>query len=65
MSKEEIKSTAKTAGLMLTGAVTVLVGAFIMWSIMNFDVLTKAIKYPEAVRQMKIEVRVAQIENGK
>lgn len=65
MSKEEIKSTARTAGLMIAGAIIVMIGAFITWSIINFDVLTKAVKYPEAVRQMKIEIRVAQIENEK
>lgn len=43
-----------------SGAIGLIVLAFLSWTIFNFDVLAKAIKYPEAVREMKIEVRVAQ-----
>lgn len=43
---------------MLTGAVTFAVCSFVFWSVVNFDVLVKAVRYPEAVRAMQIEVEL-------
>lgn len=55
----------KKAQIALTAFASILgfiVVAFLIWTMFNFDVLVKAIKYPEAVRELKIEVRVAQFE---
>jgi hypothetical protein len=60
MNRENIQKTLETAKLMATGAVILILAAIVFWSAANFDVLIKAVKYPEAIRQMKIEVRVAQ-----
>lgn len=46
----------KTVWQMITGAILLAVISFIAWSVMNSDVLWKAMRYPEAVRQMQIEV---------
>lgn len=54
MNKLQVAMTA------LGGAIGLVVIAFLIWTSLNFDVLVKAIKYPEAVRELKIEVRVAQ-----
>ena len=56
MNKKEI---AHTALHMLTGAVLLGTCAIIIWSITNFDVLMKAYKYPEVIRQLKIDVQIS------
>lgn len=54
MNKLQVAMTA------MAGAMGLIIVAFLIWTSLNFDVLVKAIKYPEAVRELKIEVRVAQ-----
>lgn len=49
----------RTALHMAVGAITLLVGAFVFWSIVNADVLMKAMRYPEAVRAMQVEVLIS------
>lgn len=49
-------AVAKVVWQMITGAILLAVISFIAWSVMNSDVLWKAMRYPEAVRQMQIEV---------
>lgn len=44
--------------LMLFGAALLLVVGFTAWATINADVLWKAMRYPEAVRQMEVEVIV-------
>lgn len=42
--------------------VAIFIGALsIIWTVINFDVLVKAVRFPEAVRQMKVELRVSQL----
>lgn len=43
---------------MILGAVLVAVIGFAAWGTINADVLWKAMRYPEAVRQMEVEVLV-------
>lgn len=54
----KVKQTIKTISIMAQGVIYFLVALFIIWSALNLDVLTKAIRYPEAVRQLKINVMV-------
>lgn len=49
----------RTASHMAIGATLLIVGAFIFWSIVNADVLMKAMRYPEAVRAMQVEVLIS------
>ena len=60
MNREQLRKHLETAKLMAQGAIVLILAAIIFWSTANFDVLLKAVKYPEAIRQMKIEVKVAQ-----
>lgn len=60
MSKQKIVNGLKTAGIMAKGIICFLILAFAVWSFLNFDVLVKTVKYPEAVRELKIDVRVSQ-----
>lgn len=53
---EKTVAIVKEAWKLTTMAIIVVTIAFIAWSVMNADVLWKAIRYPEAVRQMQIEV---------
>lgn len=44
----------------IVGALGLITISFLIWTMFNFDVLIKAIQYPQAVRDLDIEVRVAQ-----
>ena len=59
--KKNVSQGIKTTGIMAKGILYFIVIAFAIWSALNFDVLVKAIRYPEAVRELKIEVRVSQL----
>lgn len=59
--KKNVGQGIKTAGIMAKGIINFTVILFLVWSALNFDVLVKAIRYPEAVRELKIEVRVSQL----
>lgn len=61
MNKEKIVKGLKTAGIMAKGTICFLILAFAVWSFLNFDVLVKTIRFPEAVRELKIDVRVSQL----
>lgn len=61
MNKEKIVRGLKTAGVMAQGIIYFLILAFVVWSSLNFDVLIKTVKYPEAIRELKIDVRVSQL----
>lgn len=52
-----VRSTAKT----IMTIINFIVIIYIVWSAVNSDVVIKAIRYPEAVRELKIEVRVSQL----
>lgn len=52
MKSEKLQSIR----LMVSGALLFAVCAFVFWSVINFDVLVKAIRYPEAVRELQVEV---------
>jgi len=56
MNKKEIATTLLH---MTTGAILLGMCAIIIWSITNFDVLMKAYKYPEVIRDMRITVQVS------
>lgn len=43
---------------MLTGAAIMTIIGFTAWATINADVLWKAMRYPEAVRQMEVEILV-------
>jgi len=43
--------------ILLGATITIIVG-FTVWATINFDVLWKAMRFPEAVRQMQIEVQI-------
>lgn len=43
---------------MLLGAALLIILGFTVWATINADVLWKAMRYPEAVRQMEVEVVV-------
>lgn len=43
---------------MLMGATLLAILGFSMWATINADVLWKAMRYPEAVRQMEVEILV-------
>ena len=53
------KTIVHTALSMAAGAATLFVCAVIIWALTNLDILTKAYKYPEVIRAMKIEVQVS------
>lgn len=53
------KEQLKPALHMAAGALLLVVGAFIFWAIANADVLAKAMRYPEAVRAMQVEVLIS------
>lgn len=57
---EKAQVTMHTIGIMAKGATYMIIGAYVAWLIANFDVQVKAIKYPEAIRELKIKVTVAQ-----
>jgi len=48
----------KPIGQMLLGATLLVIIGFTAWATINFDVLWKAMRYPEAVRQMQVEIVV-------
>ena len=59
-TKKNIQESVKTAGIMAKG-ILLFVGVIVLaWTFVNFDILTKTIRYPEAVRELKIDVRVSQ-----
>jgi len=47
---------------MLQGALGLIAIIAIVWSINNMDVIAKAVKYPEAVREMEITVQVTKTQ---
>lgn len=53
-SKEALKPLPYVA---LGATITIIVG-FTVWATINFDVLWKAMRFPEAVRQMQVEVQI-------
>jgi hypothetical protein len=55
-NRAKVAGVAKVVWQMTTGAILLAVISFIAWAVMNSDVLWKAMRYPEAVRQMQIEV---------
>ena len=56
-----MKNKAKVVLTGLAGVAVFLAAISIIWTVMNFDVLVKAVRFPEAVRQMKVELRVSQL----
>ena len=58
---EKVQVTMHTIGIMAKGATYLIIGAYLAWLIVNFDVQIKAMKYPEAIRELKIKVTVAQL----
>ncbi len=50
----------QTAKHMVAGVLAFLAIVAIFWSAANLDVLVKAVRYPEAVRAMKINVSIVQ-----
>jgi len=61
MNKEKFIKGLKTTGVMAQGIVYFLILAFVVWSVLNLDVMIKTIRFPEAVRELKIDVRVSQL----
>lgn len=59
MNRQKLQTFIDTAKLMAIGAITIILAISIFWSIANIDVLVKAVKYPEVIRQMKVQVTVA------
>ena len=53
-----VKNAVKTAGNMIAGALILTILGASIWATINFDVLAKAVRYPEAVRQMEVEVLI-------
>ena len=53
-----VKKSLQTVGTMLMGATLLTILAATIWTTINFDVLAKAVRYPEAVRQMEVEVLI-------
>jgi len=45
-------------GHMIVGATLLIILGFATWATINADVLWKAMRYPEAVRQMQVEIVV-------
>lgn len=58
--REMMRERLHTAKTMFAGALTFAIGVAIIWSFMNADVLYKAIRYPEAVRELDIKVEMSQ-----
>lgn len=54
------KTKLQTAYHMVLGAIVLTLAALIFWIFANFDVFVKAMRYPEAVRQLNIEIQVVQ-----
>lgn len=53
-----VKKSLQTVVTMLMGATLLTILAATIWATINFDVLAKAVRYPEAVRQMEVEVLI-------
>ena len=47
---------------MLQGALALVAIIAIVWSLRNIDVIVKTVKYPEAVREMEVTVKVTKTE---
>lgn len=60
--REDIKKALTVAKYMLQGALGLIAIIAIVWSINNMDVIAKAVKYPEAVREMEITVQVTKTQ---
>lgn len=45
---------------MVAGMLLLLAVLAIFWTVANFDVVVKAVRYPEAVRAMKVNVEIMQ-----
>ena len=58
---QRVQVTMHTIGIMAKGATYLIIGAYMAWLVANFDVQVKAMKYPEAIRELKIKVTVAQL----
>lgn len=56
-----MKNKAKVVGIGAIGVLVFLAAVSIVWTVMNFDVVIKSVRFPEAVRQMKVELRVSQL----
>lgn len=56
--KEKIEMITRPIMIATFGALLLLNTLLIGWTISNFDLFTKCIKYPEAVRELQIEVRI-------
>jgi len=52
------KKALQPVGYMVLGATILAILGFTVWSTINADVLWKAMRYPEAVRQMEVEILV-------
>lgn len=50
----------KTLGVMAKGAFWFIIIAYLVWLVNNFDVQVKTMRYPEAVRELKITVTAEQ-----
>lgn len=53
-----VKKSLQTVGTMVMGAALLTILAASIWATVNADVLFKAIRYPEAVREMQVEVLI-------
>lgn len=58
IDQEAVKKTLQTLGNMVLGATVLIILGATIWATINIDVLWKAIRYPEAVRQMEVEVLI-------
>jgi len=53
-----VKKSLQTVANMAAGAILLTILGATVWATINFDVLAKAVRYPEAVRQMEVEVLI-------
>lgn len=54
----DAKMILRPVGYMIMGATVLTVVGFTAWMTINADVMWKAVRYPEAVRQMEVEILV-------
>jgi len=54
----DAKVVLQPVGYMIMGATILTVIGFVAWMTINADVMWKAVRYPEAVRQMEVEILV-------
>lgn len=54
----ETKNNLKPILQAIFGAIILLNTALIIWIVANFDVFSKAVRYPEAIRELQIEIKI-------